>query len=144
MVENMDRQLVVQAAHSAYLKVYLELIKGPFRLQMSRKFIIKILSFLLVIICSLSIFFDSHEAYAAVYYVAPDGTDGNAGTSAAPWATFDYAMTGLKPGDTLYLKDGLYKKSLKVTVSGAIGKVITLSAVNAGKAIISTSYPTSP
>jgi hypothetical protein len=41
-------------------------------------------------------------------FIAPNGNDGNAGTQAAPWKTFDHAMQQLRPGDTLYARGGTY------------------------------------
>lgn len=42
------------------------------------------------------------------YYVAPDGDNGNAGTIASPWATFQYAITSSIAGDTVYIRGGTY------------------------------------
>lgn len=42
-------------------------------------------------------------------YIAPDGSDDNAGTSMdAPWQTFEYALAELRPGDVLGVMDGTY------------------------------------
>lgn len=76
------------------------------------------------------------DALAAVYYVSPTGNDDARGTYAAPWATFIRAMIALRPGDSLYLKDGVYCQSLDVTVSGRAGKAIVFRAVNDGKAVV--------
>ncbi len=83
----------------------------------------------------------SGRALAAFYYVSPNGNDGNAGTNTAPWFSFTRAMLALKPGDTLYLKDGIYNQSLNITVSGREGKLVTVTAIDEGKAIVSTKYP---
>ena len=47
---------------------------------------------------------------AATYWVATDGSDSNAGTSNAPFATPQKAVTlsTLAPGDTIYLRGGTY------------------------------------
>lgn len=37
------------------------------------------------------------------YYVAPDGSNSNPGTAAAPFQTISYAVTHLQPGDTLVI-----------------------------------------
>jgi len=47
-------------------------------------------------------------APSAIYYVAPDGSDANAGTEAEPWATPAYAVNHLEPGDTLIIRGGRY------------------------------------
>lgn len=45
---------------------------------------------------------------AADYYVATDGSDSNAGTLLAPFATIQHAATVLSPGDTCYIRGGSY------------------------------------
>ncbi|WP_199044471.1 right-handed parallel beta-helix repeat-containing protein, partial [Glycomyces salinus] len=44
----------------------------------------------------------------SVYYVAPDGNDGAAGTQAAPWRSFAHAQSVAEPGDTVYFRGGTY------------------------------------
>ncbi len=48
------------------------------------------------------------EAPAAVYYVAPSGHDGAAGTLDAPLQTMAQAQTLALPGDTVYFRGGTY------------------------------------
>ena len=43
-----------------------------------------------------------------VYYVAPDGNDSHTGTFAQPWATLQKAFLESQPGDTTYLRGGVY------------------------------------
>ncbi len=88
--------------------------------------------FFIVILLSISL----SSAYGAVYYIAPDGSDKNNGSSDSPWATFAHAMTALTAGDTLIIKDGTYKQSLNVTVSGTSSAYITIQAENEGSVII--------
>ncbi|MEO0055965.1 MAG: hypothetical protein RLZZ50_1912 [Verrucomicrobiota bacterium] len=45
---------------------------------------------------------------AAEFYVAPDGSDANAGTQAAPFATIMRAQTAASTGDTVWLRGGTY------------------------------------
>jgi hypothetical protein len=47
-------------------------------------------------------------AAANVYYVAPTGNDGAAGTQSAPWASITRAQAAAQPGDTVYLRGGTY------------------------------------
>ena len=49
---------------------------------------------------------------ASTYYVAPAGSDQAPGTPRAPWQTLRKALTSLYPGDTLYLRGGLYVENL--------------------------------
>lgn len=56
---------------------------------------------------------------AATYYVAPTtatpaGSDLNAGTLAAPWATFNKAALEAYPGDTIYFRGGTYSITARV------------------------------
>ena len=47
---------------------------------------------------------------ATNYYVATTGSDGAAGTFAAPWATWEKAFTSasVQPGDTVFFRGGVY------------------------------------
>jgi hypothetical protein len=54
----------------------------------------------------------------------------------SPWATFAFAMSRLRPGDTLILKDGTYYQSLTINISGTEENPITIKAQNDGKAIV--------
>ena len=42
------------------------------------------------------------------FFVAPDGLDSSAGTSAAPFASIQRAQDAASPGDTVYLRGGTY------------------------------------
>jgi len=63
----------------------------------------------------------------AGYYVAPDGSSGNGGTSGAPW-TLAYALAGaggrLAPGDTVWLREGTYAGTFRTALAGAPGSPI--------------------
>lgn len=70
---------------------------------------------------------------AATYFVAPDGSDSNPGTSNAPFATPQKAVTAtLAPGDTIYIRGGNYALNSKVSPGsskvGAAGNPIKLWA----------------
>jgi hypothetical protein len=61
-----------------------------------------------VVILSVSI----RGAYAADWYVVPDGKATNAGTRQSPWdigSALD-GRDGIKPGDTIYLLEGTYRR----------------------------------
>ena len=47
-------------------------------------------------------------AQAAALYVAPNGSDNNSGTAAAPFATIQAAVNNAKSGDTVTLRAGTY------------------------------------
>ena len=47
---------------------------------------------------------------AGAYYMAPNGSNSNPGTMAAPWRSISRAAQTLQPGDTLYLRGGVYSE----------------------------------
>ena len=46
------------------------------------------------------------------------GADSAAGTEQAPWRTLRHACRQLAPGDTLYLRGGIYFERVPLTASG--------------------------
>ncbi len=70
-------------------------------------------------------------ASATTHYIAATGgSDSNAGTSAAPWATFDHAWTSMGPGDTLIVGNGTYNQQVSppASLSGTAGGYTTIQA----------------
>ena len=63
---------------------------------------------------------------AETYYLAPDGSDDNPGTIDSPFATFDHAIAVAKPGDTIYVRGGIYMldDSIEINKAGAPGSPI--------------------
>ncbi len=55
------------------------------------------------------------------------GDDGNAGTAVAPWKTLAHALRRLKPGDTLYLRGGVYHEKISLSRSGTAEAPITIA-----------------
>jgi hypothetical protein len=66
-------------------------------------------------------------AGAAQYTVAPGGSDANAGTAAAPWATLQHAADRVGAGDTVNVLPGTYQ-GFDLRTSGAPGSPITFRA----------------
>jgi len=64
---------------------------------------------------------------AAEYFVSPQGSDSNSGTEQRPFATIHKAASVLKPGDTCYLREGVYREVLHPEQSGEPGAEITFS-----------------
>jgi hypothetical protein len=63
------------------------------------------------------------QASAADFYVAPTGSDTNAGTLAQPFASVERAESAAAPGDTVYLRGGVYRFSgTQKTVGVAFSK----------------------
>lgn len=80
---------------------------------------------------------------APTHYIAPDGSDDNAGTSPeAPWGTFAHAVAQLQPGDVLGVMDGVYEPQTTGLIgvvdatSGTAGSPITVRAVNERQATL--------
>ncbi|MFA6081817.1 MAG: hypothetical protein WC773_00165 [Patescibacteria group bacterium] len=72
----------------------------------------------------------ANAAGPTTYYVdAATGLDTNDGKSeGAPWLTINKAATTLVAGDTVYIKNGVYREGVSFTVSGTSGSPITFSA----------------
>jgi len=47
------------------------------------------------------------------YYLAPGGSDAQPGTADKPWASFTYALTRLRPGDSLIVRGGEYREQIR-------------------------------
>ena len=68
---------------------------------------------------------------ARAYYLAPDGSDApDRGTRQAPWATAEYAVARLRPGDVLVLLPGTYRQPLVVRRSGTPQDFLHIVAEN--------------
>jgi parallel beta-helix repeat protein len=67
------------------------------------------------------------------YYVGPNGSDGNNGSLSHPWATVQHAGTRAKPGDTVFIRGGIYNEGeiwLRADYGhgGTQGKLLTIQA----------------
>src|SRR4051812_1066246 len=51
----------------------------------------------------------------STYYLSPSGSDSAAGSSAAPFATFNKAYGAMKGGDTLIVKNGTYNQQTVIS-----------------------------
>jgi hypothetical protein len=67
---------------------------------------------------------------------ASRGDDAAAGTRAAPWKTLSHSLRQLQPGDTLYLRGGVYYEKVSFSRSGAEGAPITIGAFPGELAIL--------
>jgi hypothetical protein len=63
------------------------------------------------------------------YYVATTGSDANPGTETQPFRTIAHGVSGLTPGDTLYVKQGTYAEKVSNIPSGSSWSApVTLAA----------------
>ena len=54
------------------------------------------------------------NAFAASYYVATTGNNGNTGTKTQPWATLAYAANHISDGDTVIVRGGRYSSGCTI------------------------------
>lgn len=71
-----------------------------------------------------------------VFYVSKNGSDSNPGTFEKPWQTISKATYSLRPGDTVYIREGTYAERVCLRNSGAPEKYITYSAYPGDKVTI--------
>ena len=76
-------------------------------------------------------------ARAEDHYVAPDGDDANAGTKDKPFATVEKGQSVAAPGDTVFIRGGVYELS---GTTATIGVAFTKSG-QSGKPIQYFAYP---
>jgi Periplasmic copper-binding protein (NosD) len=61
-------------------------------------------------------------------HVAPGGSDANAGSSTAPYATVSHAQSVAQPGDVVCVRGGVYHERVRLPRSGRGGAPITVGA----------------
>ena len=71
------------------------------------------------------------------YFVHPvQGNDNHDGSRNRPWRTVNRALRGRRPGDTVYLREGIYYEHVVLPVSGLEGKPVTLRSCPGELAVI--------
>jgi len=84
------------------------------------------------------------NAWAATYYVSPDGDNANTGlapTDAQALRTIQAGVAKLQPGDTLAVRGSVYREAVMFPRSGATGKPITLRALKGEKVVVTGCEP---
>ena len=70
----------------------------------------------------------------AQIYISTDGLDTNPGTIDSSYATFPTAISAAQPGDTIYVRGGVYNLISTITItavkSGTADLMITMTAYN--------------
>ena len=82
------------------------------------------------------IFTNPTTIYSATYYVAKNGNDNNSGDKALPWLTIQKAAGTILSGDQVYIKQGIYKETVRPKNSGTQKKYITYQAYAGDEVII--------
>jgi len=75
-----------------------------------------------------------------VYYVAPDGNDGNPGTEAQPFRTISQGVSVAQAGDTVYVREGTYYERVRISSSGTADNPIVISAYPGERPVIDAEY----
>src|SRR4051812_8665455 len=70
------------------------------------------------------------SARAATYYVSTTGSDSNAGTEGAPFATVKKGLDAAKPGDEVRLGAGNFNEIVTTVRDGLAGQPIVLNGQN--------------
>lgn len=68
------------------------------------------------------------SAFAAEYFVSPNGNDLNSGTEYSPFRTIQKAANYIKAGDTCTVLAGTYPERISVSTSGRSGAPVTFRA----------------
>jgi parallel beta-helix repeat protein len=85
----------------------------------------------------------ARAASGATYYVDPQGNDTSAGSETSPWSTVQHAADVAQAGDTVVVRAGTYKESVRIANSGTEGSPITFQALS-GAALKSPARSGSP
>lgn len=62
---------------------------------------------------------------AAQFYISPTGNNFSNGSLASPWATFDFAIDNIDPGDTLFVRGGSYNLNSRIQIRSNEGGTST-------------------
>jgi hypothetical protein len=72
-----------------------------------------------------------------IYFISPDGNNNNPGSIAQPFQTIQKCADVAKPGDTCFIRKGVYRELVQPKNSGLPNAPITFQAYNGEKVVIS-------
>ncbi len=75
------------------------------------------------------------------YYVSPDGNDMGAGTLNDPWETLGRACAIARPGDRIYLREGIYPETLRPACSGEPDRLIQFGCYENEEVVLVSGRP---
>src|SRR5688500_11425942 len=73
----------------------------------------------------------------STYFVATNGSDSNAGAVTAPFRTIQRAANLAKPGDTVYVRGGTYRETVRPANNGTASARIAYKAYPGEKVTVS-------
>ncbi len=82
-------------------------------------------------------------AFGADVFVSPAGNDSGTGTLEEPFRTIQRGVDALKPGDTCYVREGVYRESVAIGKSGIAGRPIRLRAYPGERVVLDGTEPIS-
>ncbi len=74
------------------------------------------------------------------YFVAPNGSDTNPGSFLLPWKTIRKAARTVQPGDTVYIRNGIYHETVSFESSGTESSPIHILAYPGENPVIDGGY----
>lgn len=74
------------------------------------------------------------------YYVSPNGSDSSPGTLTQPWKTIKKAANSVVPGDTVYVRGGVYAEIVVISRSGTAENPIRFLAYPGETPVIDGNY----
>ena len=74
------------------------------------------------------------------FYVSPSGSDANPGTLTQPWKTIKKAASVVLPGDTVYVRGGVYTETVVISRSGSAENPIQFLAYQGEKPVVDGNY----
>lgn len=80
-------------------------------------------------------------AHGTTYYVSPTGSDGHAGSSAAPFQHIQQCATVMVAGDTCVIASGTYRETVTPAHSGTADAPITFTAAPGADVVIDGTDP---
>lgn len=78
---------------------------------------------------------------AANVFVAPGGDDAHPGTQSQPFRTVQKAADSLQPGDTCYVRAGVYRETVKLSVTGGPDRPVCIRAYPGETALLDGTDP---
>jgi hypothetical protein len=77
----------------------------------------------------------------AAWYVSTGGDNDNPGTLEEPFKTIQQAATVAEPGDTVFVREGVYRETITPASSGEAGSPITFQPYNDEEVVVSGADP---